>query len=55
MMDWESLRHFLAIARIGTLSGAARALRRQMAEGAGTHRRLDFRGADDHCRGGARA
>jgi DNA-binding transcriptional LysR family regulator len=26
MMDWESLRHFLAVARIGTLSGAARSL-----------------------------
>lgn len=26
MMDWESLRHFLAVARTGTLSGAARAL-----------------------------
>ena len=26
MMDWESLRHFLAVGRIGTLSGAARAL-----------------------------
>lgn len=26
MMDWENLRHFLAVARIGTLSGAARAL-----------------------------
>jgi DNA-binding transcriptional LysR family regulator len=26
MTDWENLRHFLAVARIGTLSGAARAL-----------------------------
>lgn len=26
MFDWENLRHFLAIARAGTLSGAARAL-----------------------------
>jgi DNA-binding transcriptional LysR family regulator len=27
MFDWEDLRHFLAVARVGTLSGAARALR----------------------------
>lgn len=27
MADWENLRHFLALARAGTLSGAARALR----------------------------
>jgi DNA-binding transcriptional LysR family regulator len=27
MFDWENLRHFLAVARTGTLSGAARALR----------------------------
>lgn len=26
MFDWENLRHFLAVARAGTLSGAARAL-----------------------------
>ena len=26
MTDWENLRHFLAVARIGTLSGAARVL-----------------------------
>ncbi|MEI2300986.1 LysR family transcriptional regulator [Ensifer sp. MJa1] len=27
MADWENLRHFLAVARAGTLSGAARALK----------------------------
>lgn len=27
MADWENLRHFLAVARCGTLSGAARALK----------------------------
>jgi DNA-binding transcriptional LysR family regulator len=27
MFDWENMRHFLAVARIGTLSGAARSLR----------------------------
>lgn len=27
MLDWENLRHFLAVARTGTLSGAARDLR----------------------------
>jgi DNA-binding transcriptional LysR family regulator len=27
MFDWENIRHFLAVARIGTLSGAARALK----------------------------
>ncbi|MGZ5201364.1 MAG: LysR family transcriptional regulator [Telluria sp.] len=27
MFDWENVRHFLAIARIGTLSGAARSLK----------------------------
>jgi DNA-binding transcriptional LysR family regulator len=27
MFDWENLRHFLAVGRAGTLSGAARALR----------------------------
>lgn len=26
MLDWENLRHFLAVARVGTLSGAARTL-----------------------------
>ena len=27
MFDWENIRHFLAVARIGTLSGAARSLK----------------------------
>jgi len=27
MFDWENVRHFLAVARIGTLSGAARSLK----------------------------
>ncbi|SNB77638.1 transcriptional regulator, LysR family [Arboricoccus pini] len=27
MLDWEDVRHFLAVARIGTLSGAARSLK----------------------------
>ncbi|MDR3397864.1 MAG: LysR family transcriptional regulator [Pandoraea sp.] len=27
MFDWENFRHFLAVARVGTLSGAARSLR----------------------------
>ena len=27
MFDWENLRHFLAVAREGTLSGAARSLK----------------------------
>ena len=27
MLDWENLRHFLAVGRAGTLSGAARALK----------------------------
>jgi len=27
MFDWENMRHFLAVARIGTLSGAARSLK----------------------------
>lgn len=27
MLDWENIRHFLAVARIGTLSGAARNLK----------------------------
>jgi DNA-binding transcriptional LysR family regulator len=26
MIDWENIRHFLAVARVGTLSGAARSL-----------------------------
>jgi DNA-binding transcriptional LysR family regulator len=26
MFDWENMRHFLAVARVGTLSGAARAM-----------------------------
>lgn len=27
MLDWENVRHFLAVARLGTLSGAARSLK----------------------------
>jgi DNA-binding transcriptional LysR family regulator len=27
MFDWENMRHFLAVARVGTLSGAARSLK----------------------------
>ena len=27
MFDWENMRHFLALARIGTFSGAARSLK----------------------------
>jgi hypothetical protein len=27
MIDWEDIRHFLAVAQSGTLSGAARSLK----------------------------